>query len=417
MRRRDEKDSARTARRLLAAVVWGGALAVASIAAVSGCNGWDPRQPFERNAPEVDEAIHELDAGKPQNAETLLEQYLGTGPCRADAGIAVPDAIRQKHAGSFDLGLTLFQLGERYGHRFGDEEGSDGGADEEALMAKRSMEIDCALAIVHAIAQDPKVPTELRARARYLAGNLELLRRKYEEAVKEYDQALALVPGILEEAGGDGIGRDAAWNRAIALRRQQELQDAGTDAPDASDGDDGSDGSDAADGSDGSDAADASDGNDAGPDSGDGGDGGDGDGGPQDGGGDGGQDGGGDGGPQDGGGSPNRKIRSRPRRRRRTSVCSIGSSSTRAATRSKKRRSAPTSSAVVARPWRTSDRARRCPSLPARAVARGGGDARARLALRGRRARGHAAADDGAPERSAGRGRSGARHRAHRVDG
>ncbi|MFT3773676.1 MAG: hypothetical protein QM820_50520 [Minicystis sp.] len=300
MRRREAKDARRTSLRLLAAVFWGGALSVAGLAA---CSGWDPQKPFERNAPAVEEAIGELEAGRPQNAETLLEQYLGTGPCSADAGIALPDSIRQKHAGAFDLGLTLFYLGERFGHRFGDEEGSDGGADEEAQMARRSMEIDCALAIVHAIAQDPKVPTELRARARYLAGNLELLRRKYEQAVKEYDQALALVPGIFEEAGGDGIGRDAAWNRAIALRRQQELQDAGTDAPDASDGNDGSDGSDAADGSDGSDAADASDGNDSGPDSGDGGDSGDdggdgGDGGDGDAGKDAGGDAGSDGGQQ-----------------------------------------------------------------------------------------------------------------------
>ena len=50
--------------------------------------------------------------------------------------------------------------------------------------------------VVRAIAADPEVPAELRARARYLAGNLEFLRKKYEDAVKEYDQALALVPGL-----------------------------------------------------------------------------------------------------------------------------------------------------------------------------------------------------------------------------
>ena len=55
----------------------------------------------------------------------------------------------------------------------------------------------------------------------------EFLRAKYEEAVKEYDLALTLVPGLFEEAGGDGIGRDAAWNRAIALRRIEEQKDAG----------------------------------------------------------------------------------------------------------------------------------------------------------------------------------------------
>jgi hypothetical protein len=268
---------------MLAAGAWGGALAAATALAIAGCNGWDPRRPFERNAPAVDDAIEELDAGRQEPAEKLLAEYLGaTGRCSPDAGFGLPEAARQKADGTFDLGLTLFYLGERFGRRFGDEEGGDGGAEDRALAERRSIEVDCALAVVHAIAQDPKVPAELRARARYLAGNLEFLRRRYEQAVKEYDQALAIVPGLLEEAGGDGIGRDAAWNRAIALRRIQDQQDAGTDAPDSSDGDDGSDGSDAADGSDGSDAADASDGNDAGPDGGDGGDGGDGDGGNQD---------------------------------------------------------------------------------------------------------------------------------------
>lgn len=273
-------------RSLFGAGLVGVLLAALTLTAFAGCSGWEPTRPFERNAPAVDEAVGELDAGRFEPAEKLLEEYLGTGPCSADAGIALPAAVRDKHAGAFDLGLTLFHLGEKFGRRFGDEEG-DGGAEDEALAQRRAMEIECALAIAHAIAGDPKVPTELRARARYLAGNLEFLRRKYEEAVKEYDQALALVPGIVEEAGGDGIGRDAAWNRAIALRRVEENKDAGTDAPDSSDGNDGSDGSD------GSDGADGSDGNDSGPDASDGGDGGD-----Q---GDAGADGGGDGGKDDGG--------------------------------------------------------------------------------------------------------------------
>ncbi len=45
-------------------------------------------------------------------------------------------------------------------------------------------------------------------------------------------------PASTPEAGGDGIGRDAAWNRAIALRRQEDQKDAGSDAPDSSDGSD-----------------------------------------------------------------------------------------------------------------------------------------------------------------------------------
>jgi len=264
---------------------------VGAAAWMAGCSGWDPKNPFERNAPEVDQAIRDLDAGQLESAEEALERYLGTGAC-GDAGIQLPDAVRQKPSGAFDLGLVLFALAERYGHRFGEEELGDGGAEDPQKTAQRDAEIECALVLVKAIAADPKVPAELRARARYLAGNLEFLRRRYEEAVKYYDEALALVPGLYEEAGGDGIGRDAAWNRAIALRRIEDQKDAGPDSsPDSGD--------DASDGSDGGDDGGPDAGEDAGQDGGD--DGGD-DGGNDGGGDDGGQDGGGDDAGQDGGG-------------------------------------------------------------------------------------------------------------------
>lgn len=228
-----------------------GALA-ASLSA--GCS-WDPAKPFERNSPEVAEALEAIDSGKFESAEELLAHYLGTGLC-ADGGIGLPDTVRDKYNGSFDLGLVLFHIAEKYGRRFGEEEEEDAGADDPQVIL-RGLEVDCALIIVKAIAADPKVPVELRARARYLAGNLEFLRRRYEEAVKEYDDALTLVPGIAEDAGGDGIGRDAAWNRAIALRRIQDQKDAGNDAQDEQEADAPEDGDD------------GSDGNDAGPDSGD----------------------------------------------------------------------------------------------------------------------------------------------------
>jgi tetratricopeptide (TPR) repeat protein len=227
----------------------------------AGCDGWDIRRPFERNAPDVNRAINDIDAGHYESAEATLEAYLGTGAC-GDAGIGLPDAVRQKPNGSFDLGLALFYMGEKYGKRFGEEEPAGEGPEEQHLAELRGVEIDCALVIVKAIASDPSVPLELRARARYLAGNLEFLRRKYEQAVESYDQALQLIPGLFEEAGGDGIGRDAAWNRAIALRRIQEQKDAGQDSPDADDGSDGSDADDGSDGNDGNDGSDGSDGND-----------------------------------------------------------------------------------------------------------------------------------------------------------
>lgn len=259
----------------------------------SGCSGWDPRNPFERNSPSVDQALADLDAGRFQSAEQALETYLGTGAC-SDGGIGLPDTVRQKYNGSFDLGLVLFAVAEKYGQRFGEEELSDGGSPaEEALMANRSLEVDCALIIVRAIAEDTKVPLDLRARAHYLAGNLEFLRKKYEEAVKHYNDALGLIPGFPEDSGADGIGRDAAWNRAIALRRIEDQKDAGQDAPEDSPPDAPEDAP--PDGND--DASDGSNGDDGGPDGGnDGGD----DGGGNDGGQDAGQDAGNDGG-QDGG--------------------------------------------------------------------------------------------------------------------
>lgn len=243
---------------LRCAVVCGLGLAAVVLAAGAGCSGWDPRSPFEHNAPEVDEALRELDAGRVQPAEETLERYLGLGACSADAGLNLPPSIRQKPNGAFDLGLTLFALGEQFGQRFGDEERADGGSPrEQALAEKRVVEVGCALLVVRSIAADSTVPTELRARASYLAGNLEFLLQKYEDAVKEYDQALGLVPGLHAEAGGDGIGGDAAWNRAIALRRQQDQKDAGNDAPDSADGSDAADGNDGSSGNDGGDKGDA----------------------------------------------------------------------------------------------------------------------------------------------------------------
>lgn len=247
---------------LLFAVACAGAVGSAVSA---GCNGWTPLEPFERNSPEVDEALEFIDSGAFESAEQALTRYLGTGPCEK-GNIGLPEAVRDRYNGSFDLGLTLFHLAEKYGRPFGEEETGESPSDDPQAE-KRSLEIDCALIIVKAIAADPKVPTELRARARYLAGNLEFLRRKYEEAVEEYDKALELVPGIAEDAGGDGIGRDAAWNRAIALRRIQEQKDAGadSDAPDSDDGDapDSPDADDASDGDAGDDASDGDAGDDA----------------------------------------------------------------------------------------------------------------------------------------------------------
>ncbi len=216
---------------------------------------------FMRDAPAVNQSIEALGAGDAGAAVSLLQEYLSTGQCKEGA-IGTPDSVRDRPNAAFDLGLGLFSIAEKYGKRFGDEvaPAPDGGLDpnQEADLAKRSQEVDCAVAIVRMIAGDPSVPSDLRARAYYLAGNLEFLRREYRNAVASYDRALKLVPGVPEDAG-DGIGRDAAYNRAIALRRAEE-QEKDAEPPDA--GPDGSEPPDA--------GPDAEPQQDAGEDSGDG---------------------------------------------------------------------------------------------------------------------------------------------------
>ncbi len=224
------------------------------LAVLSGCSEGG-RGLFTRHSPDVDEAIHALDAGDATAATSLLEEYLTTGKCEAGV-IGTPDTIRAKNNAGFDLGLALFKIGETFGKPFGEDEpppapgalspgspaqgspaqGQQLSPEQQAALAKRSEQVECALRIVRVIGSDKSVALDLRARAHYLAGNLEFLRHEYASAVTSYDLSLALIPG-LPDGGGDSIGRDAAWNRAIALRRkqEQERQDAGADAsPDVS---------------------------------------------------------------------------------------------------------------------------------------------------------------------------------------
>jgi len=196
----------------------------------SAC-GWNPSRPFDRDSPAVKAALASLDAGDARAAADELEDYLSTGGCK-DGVIGTPDLLRRRADGTFDLGLSLFRIGEQFGRRFGEEEVEQGV--DESTRARRHAQVECARRVVQAIADDDAVPAELRARARYLDGNLAFLDGAYEEAVRAYDRALALTPG--EADGGDPVGRDAAYNRAIALRRIDDRKDAGNDAatPDAS---------------------------------------------------------------------------------------------------------------------------------------------------------------------------------------
>jgi tetratricopeptide (TPR) repeat protein len=197
---------------------------VAALAVAAAACHWDPSHPFDRDSPEVNQAIAQLDAGDASAAAGTLEKYLATGPCEDGNIGARNEFLRTLPDGTFDLGLSLFKIGESFGRRFGEEE-LDGGLDEHA---RRKAQTDCALRLVRAIAEDPSVPIELRAHARYLEGNLQFLNASYEDAVRAYDQAIGLVPGQYE--AGDPVGADAAWNRAIALRRIDDKKDAGSDA-------------------------------------------------------------------------------------------------------------------------------------------------------------------------------------------
>jgi tetratricopeptide (TPR) repeat protein len=245
--------------------------------------GWNPSRPFDRDAPLVKRAIGELDAGDASAATATLEDYLSTGKCD-DSKIGAPDLLKKRANGAFDLGLSLFAVGEAYGRRFGDEESENStgaGHAAEGQGALREAQVECALRIVRAITEGPSGSpaqenedtrtTELLSRARYVEGNLLFLGGRYEEAVKAYDESLRLSPGLPD--AGDPVARDAAWNRAVALRRIEDKKDAGPDAsPDSGNdggGDSGGDG-----GQDNKDSGakdgggDSGGGNDAGGDSG-----------------------------------------------------------------------------------------------------------------------------------------------------
>jgi len=220
------------------------AVMLAALLAV-GCR-WNPDRPFDRESPAVATAIKNLkDGGDATGATSTLEDYLSSGPC-SDGNIGTPETLRKRADGTFDLGLSLFRIGEAFGKRFGEEE-LDGG--DQTAKGMRGAEVGCAIRVLQQIATDETVPLELRARARYLEGNLNFLNAEYEDAVRAYDLALTLAPGMGD--AGDPVGRDAAWNRAIALQRVEDKKkdagkDSSSDAP--SDGGGGKDGSNGKDG-------------------------------------------------------------------------------------------------------------------------------------------------------------------------
>lgn len=172
---------------------------------------------FTRNAPDVERAVSALNANDAGVAEHLLTGYLGTGECQ-EGRIGSPPLVAERPEASFDLGLALFRVAERFGARFGEDIGP---TKDQALLGKRSEEVSCAGSILDQVLVRHDIPLDLRAHAHYLSGNLEFLRHNYKAAVAAYDKALELVPGDEAETA-DRIGRDAAHNRALALRYEQE---------------------------------------------------------------------------------------------------------------------------------------------------------------------------------------------------
>ncbi|HTV26144.1 MAG TPA: hypothetical protein VMG12_45925, partial [Polyangiaceae bacterium] len=193
-------------------------LAVGAAQLNGGCNSAFVDDVFTRNSPQVDDAIQALEAHDAGAAERGLSDYLGVARCQ-QGSINASAALADRAQASFDLGLALFQVGERFGARFGDDPGQ--AADDARLLAKRSEEVACGLAVVRELVARHGVPLELRAQSYYLLGNLEFLRREYDAAIKGYDGALGLVPGDDAEKAL-AVGRDAAHNRALALRLREE---------------------------------------------------------------------------------------------------------------------------------------------------------------------------------------------------
>ena len=288
------------------------ALPIALGALIAACS-YDFGKLFDRDDPVVENARHELEASTSGGdadlvaARLALEELLRFR-CESDGG---EDLVVKLPGASLDLGLVTFRVAELIGQRFGDEE-SDAGEASEAIASHRARELDCAQRLLIRLAGDPATPRALQLRARYLLGNFAFLARRYKDAIARYDEVLLAHPARGDDPRGeigaplddDAVARDAAWNRAIALRRlEDDKKDSGEDSdapdsesspPDAPDARDSNDANDSSEGGDGNDGGGGADGNDGGNDSG-------GDGGGRDAGADGGADAGDGGGGRDGG--------------------------------------------------------------------------------------------------------------------
>jgi hypothetical protein len=215
-----------------------------------GCAEVD--QVFLRESPVVNDAILALKESDPKKSAELLMKYLETGACEGGV-IGAGERARSYGDASLDLALALSAVaGGKEAKSAPDpaaalsqgklppgldpnapgalkDPQAEGGMSEEAVSS-----IDCALRVLAAISGNNALAPELRARAHYLAGNLEMLRSQYDAAIASYDLALLLTPGVSKEAQKrplfanvkvDPLGLWVADNRALALRLQKEKEE------------------------------------------------------------------------------------------------------------------------------------------------------------------------------------------------
>jgi hypothetical protein len=209
-----------------------------------GCADFD--RLFVRDSPVVQDAIQALSEGKQKDATELLTKYLETGACEAGV-IGAGERARRLGDASLDLGLALAGPYPRLSTAKDATKDAAKDAAKDPAQAKAAppappsgllspgagetkvdpelaARIDCALRVLSPVAENPDLPSDLRARAHYLMGNLELSRDGFQPAIDAYDRAVVLAPG-LPDGTGDAIGRDIAHNRALAQRRLKEEEE------------------------------------------------------------------------------------------------------------------------------------------------------------------------------------------------
>jgi hypothetical protein len=272
------------------------AISVGLALVVPACS-WDLGKLFDREDPSVEQARALLRASYPSASASAASRGDAGGdatfdlePARAlleevvrfhcgdigDAGNR--QLVAERPGASLDLGLVMFRISELFGARFGDEELDPGNEQaQQRTTLLRGRELDCARLLLERVALDPSTSSAMRLRARYLLGNFSLITRKYSDAIEAYDAVLVEHPAHGDDVGevgaptdDDAVARDAAWNRAIALRRLDAHDDAGSDGGDSGDdagNDGGGDGASGDSGSDGAsgDSASGNDGGDAAP--------------------------------------------------------------------------------------------------------------------------------------------------------